>query len=82
MNIVDLRTEYRVNPLGIATHTPRFSWRFSGDRRGARQTAYRILVASKPELLTIGIADKWDSGVIRSNEKYRDRVLREKYRKC
>ena len=33
-------------------------------RPGARQTAYRILAASSPELLQAGDADLWDSGKI------------------
>ena len=46
-----LRCEYRVNPLGVDVPAPRLSWiMVSGeaDRRGVRQTAYRILVASTP----------------------------------
>jgi alpha-L-rhamnosidase len=68
LSVVDLRTEYRPNPLGIASRKPRFSWRLSCERRGARQTAYRILVASSPELLGGHGADRWDSGWIRSPE--------------
>lgn len=34
--------------------------------RGLRQTAYQILVASRPELLVEGAADLWDSGKLGS----------------
>ncbi|MDP4185265.1 MAG: family 78 glycoside hydrolase catalytic domain [Bacteroidota bacterium] len=59
---VDLRCEYRSNPLGLDVTQPRLSWRINDDRRGASQTAYRILVASDSLLLSTGKADVWDSG--------------------
>jgi alpha-L-rhamnosidase len=46
--VVDLRCEYRVNPLGIDVLKPRLSWEMKSDRRGEVQTAYQILVASTP----------------------------------
>ena len=36
--------------------------------RGARQTAYRVLVATRAELLTDGKADVWDSGKVSSGQ--------------
>ncbi|MBD5226424.1 MAG: alpha-L-rhamnosidase [Bacteroidales bacterium] len=44
----------------VDTPTPSFSWRLPGEV--SRQSAYRILVASAPELLREGSADVWDSG--------------------
>src|SRR5579862_488536 len=62
------------HPLGIDDATPRFSWETSDAAEGARQSAYRVLVASRPELLTDGKADVWDSGKVESaqslNVKY------------
>lgn len=66
--ITKLTTEYRTNPLGIDIVSPRFSWQLQTDRQGARQTAYRILAASTPELLSAGSADLWDSGKIESDQ--------------
>ncbi|MBN2290899.1 MAG: family 78 glycoside hydrolase catalytic domain [Pirellulales bacterium] len=63
-----LRCEYLVNPLGIDVWKPRLSWALTSDRRGARQTAYRILVASSKELLEKNRGDAWDSGKIISDE--------------
>jgi len=57
-----LRVDELVTPLGIDDAQPRFSWQLRDNRQGARQTAYRLLVASRPELLTAGKADVWDSG--------------------
>jgi alpha-L-rhamnosidase len=59
-----LRCEYRVNPQGIGESAPRLGWELesAADTRGARQSAYRILVASSPELLAGGRGDLWDTG--------------------
>ncbi|MGD2175997.1 MAG: alpha-L-rhamnosidase N-terminal domain-containing protein, partial [Candidatus Brocadiaceae bacterium] len=63
----NLRCEYLRNPMGIETPRPRLSWWVSDDRRGAVQSAYRILVASDPELLEEGRGDVWDSGKVASD---------------
>jgi len=66
---VQLRTEYRVDPLGINTPAPRLGWELqpaNPDVRGRRQTAYRVLVASTPEALRAGDGDLWDSGKVAS----------------
>jgi alpha-L-rhamnosidase len=64
----DLRCEYLVNPLGIDVVTPRLSWKLEPGAQGLRQTAYRMLVASTPELLASGKADLWDSGDVDSDQ--------------
>jgi len=66
---VELRTEYLVNPLGIGETTPRFGWWVEDDRPGARQTAYRIRVASAPAGLSEDAPDLWDSGQIVGDEQ-------------
>lgn len=65
---VHLRCEHRTNPMGIETSEPRLSWQLDDDRRGARQTAYHLLVASEPDQLTEGKADLWDSGKVASDQ--------------
>jgi alpha-L-rhamnosidase len=74
-----LRCEYLVNPLGIEEASPRLSWIVESPERGARQSAYRILVASSPERLRRGEGDQWDSGRVRSSQtthvEYRGRTL-------
>ena len=55
-------------PLGIDDAAPRFSWQLDDAARGARQTAYRVLVATRAELLTDGKANVWDSGKISSGQ--------------
>ena len=66
--INQLRCEYLIAPLGIDERAPRLSWALESNRRGARQTAYRIRVASTPEKLAAGEGDRWDSGRIESNQ--------------
>ena len=65
---VSLRCEYRVNPQGIDETLPRLTWQVAGGERGARQTAYQILVASSAELLKKNSGDLWDSGKVLSDE--------------
>jgi alpha-L-rhamnosidase len=60
--VESLRCEYRVDPLGIDVTQPRLCWEMRDARRGAKQTAYQILVAGTPEKLAAGQCDLWDSG--------------------
>jgi predicted deacetylase len=54
-----LRTEHATNPVGIDEPAPRLSWTLHGDRRGMRQTAYEIRVATHPDSFA---APVWASG--------------------
>jgi alpha-L-rhamnosidase len=63
-----LRCEYLVNPMGIDAVNPRLSWIITSDQRNERQKAYRILVASSPELLGLDKGDLWDTGKVSSDE--------------
>jgi alpha-L-rhamnosidase len=65
-----LRTEYRVNPLGIDSARPRLSWEINDSRRAAVQTAYQVLVAGSDETLSAGRGDVWDSGKVESDEQH------------
>ena len=68
MMVTRLRCEYLGNPLGIDERKPRLSWALTSDERGQRQTAYRVLVASTPEILAAGRGDLWDSGKVDSDQ--------------
>ncbi len=63
-----LRCEYVANPFGIDAMQPQLSWVIESDRRGERQTAYQVLVASSPELLGQDQGDLWDSGQVKSDQ--------------
>lgn len=54
LQLVDLRTEYRINPLGIDAVSPRFSWKLQSDECNTMQSSYRIIVRRMEETV-------WDS---------------------
>jgi alpha-L-rhamnosidase len=71
LTVTALKTEYRVDPIGIDATRPRFSWQLTSDARAQMQRAYQVLVSSSPANLDAGVGDKWDSGQIvsdRSNQ--------------
>ena len=68
LHIFRLRCEYLVAPAGIDEREPRLSWAIASRRRGARQTAFRLRVASTLEQLATGQADFWDTGRVESSQ--------------
>jgi hypothetical protein len=66
--VADLRTELATNPLGIDVPAPRLGWKVASDERGQKQTAWRVLVASRPEELAADRGDLWDSGRVDSDQ--------------
>ncbi len=66
LNVGDLRCEYRENPIGIDTTSPRFSWVLNSDQQAESQTAYQILVATTADLLGKDTGDLWDTGKVKS----------------
>jgi alpha-L-rhamnosidase len=67
VDVVDLRTEYKVNPVGIDVMTPRFGWRLQATRRAVSQSAYEIRVAAAQGELT-GNRPLWNSGRVASGD--------------
>jgi alpha-L-rhamnosidase len=63
----DLQCDALSRPLGDDNKQPLFSWKLRDTRTGARQTAYRILVASDARMLASGRSDVWDSGRVASD---------------
>lgn len=70
LHVVRLRCAYRNNPLGIDVTEPRLSWVVRSSRRGAKQTAYRILAASSRAILDEDRGDLWDTGKVASDRTY------------
>jgi hypothetical protein len=60
--------ENLINPVGIDTQQPRFSWQLTSPLRNQYQTSYRILVSSSFEILHQDIGDVWDSKRVASNQ--------------
>jgi alpha-L-rhamnosidase len=65
-----LRCENLENPLGMDEAKPRLSWKLADSRRSARQTAYRVLVASTPAKLAADVGDLWDNGKVESEQSH------------
>ncbi len=63
---IALRCEGLANPIGLDEPHPHFRWQHSGSRRGLRQTAYQLQVASA----TAGFErpNLWDTGKIDSSD--------------
>lgn len=62
LSISRLRVEFLENPLAVDETRPRFSWIAGSKVRGARPTAYRILVSSTEDELQQNRGTLWDSG--------------------
>ena len=65
---VDCRVESFINPLAIDTPRPRLSWKLQDTRVGARQTAYRIVVAPTRSDLEAQQNLTWDTGKVASDQ--------------
>lgn len=66
--IVHLRCDYLVNPLGLDDPAPRFSWEMSTARFGAAQRAYQVMVSLSAADLERPANLLWDSGRVESNK--------------
>ena len=60
LTVVNLRCEYKTNPVGIDASQPRFSWELVNPQRATVQTAYQIRVAASQSELEKN--DLWTSG--------------------
>ncbi|MFC5406206.1 family 78 glycoside hydrolase catalytic domain [Cohnella soli] len=65
---VDLKTENTVNPLGISTMLPLFSWKLEASKRAQSQTSYRIIVDTDETQVNLSVGGAWDSGKVASDE--------------
>ncbi len=54
-----LLCEYLTDPIGLDVRQPRLSWQVSSEQRGARQTAYQIVVSKNPVVQEASAADVW-----------------------
>ena len=68
INVMNLRTDYRNNPMGIDYENPVFSWILDSAKKDVMQTAYNIGVASSFEKAVLGEFDIWESGKITSGD--------------
>ena len=61
-----LRCEYLVNPLGIDTKTPEFSWTLISSQRNANQSAYEIIVSDNIRDIRAERGNTWSTGKVNS----------------
>jgi alpha-L-rhamnosidase len=61
LTLVNLRCEYKTNPVGIDVLQPRLSWELVNSQRATLQTAYQIRVADSQSALAKNQL-VWDSG--------------------
>ena len=68
----NLRCEYEKNPLGVQKSQPLLSWQVREEAapESGWQQAYQIVASSKESLLSEGIYDPWDSGIVKSRRSY------------
>ena len=65
VSVVNLLTEYLVNPLGIDERRPRLSWQIEASRRNVIQGAYQVQVAQTAQFAEGTVL--WDSGKVASD---------------
>ena len=66
--IEKLKCEYQETPMGLEILNPRLSWQMKATNRGAKQTAYQILVADNEADLKKDIGNVWNSGIVKSEQ--------------
>src|SRR5258706_12391070 len=64
--VVNLRCEYKINPVGVDNLRPGFSWELQSAQQNVLQTGYRVLVADDPSVLKNDRGNVWDSKKINS----------------
>lgn len=62
IEVKNLRVENLVNPLGVDTDKPRFSWQIISDKKEVRQIAYQLVVYGDN-------GELWNSGKVMSDEQ-------------
>jgi alpha-L-rhamnosidase len=67
-DVAELMCEFQENPIGIDRAQPLFQWKMLDERRGARQTAYQLIVSATPRNADRVQADVWDSGKVESDQ--------------
>ena len=63
----NLKCEYLVNPIGIDSENPRFSWQMKAERPGASQKAYEIFIGTDSSEVASCKGNIWVSGKVVSD---------------
>jgi alpha-L-rhamnosidase len=65
-SVVELRTEYKAQPLGIDAARPRLSWKLRSPARGVVQSAYQVQVVPDAARFADRVSF-WDTGKVASD---------------
>ncbi|MDB5190695.1 MAG: Bacterial alpha-L-rhamnosidase [Segetibacter sp.] len=68
IGVLNLKCEYKINPLGVEAAKPALSWELNSKQRNIMQTAYRVLVADNPAWLKSNTGNVWDSKKVSSGQ--------------
>lgn len=66
MEVIGLKTEYKVNPIGLGVARPRLSWKLTSENKNTYQVAYQI-IASTTQSSQKDQELIWDSGRVSSD---------------
>ncbi len=67
LQVGTLKCEYKVNPQGVETESPKLSWQLQSSGLNIKQTAYHILVADNLAALQKNAGNVWDSKKVSSS---------------
>lgn len=67
--VVGLKTDYLDNPIGIDNPAPRLTWKMSDERKGTKQSAYRIVLGTDSMALVEDEKGTWDTGKVATDEQ-------------
>lgn len=65
---IGLKCEHLTDPLGVDAPYPRLMWRIDDNRQGAKQTAYRLVLAQDSMAVVQAGSLTWDTGKIEGGE--------------
>lgn len=69
LSLQNVRTEYKTNPIGLGTTTPRFSWEIQANKkRNVYQSAYQVRCAANEKDLKAGKNLLWDTDWVESSQ--------------
>lgn len=67
ISIVNMRCDYRINPIAVDNEQPVFSWRLHSIYDSIYQKSYEIIVSDCIYKVQENIGDKWNSRIINSS---------------
>ncbi|HKL32771.1 MAG TPA: hypothetical protein VJ919_09560, partial [Tangfeifania sp.] len=66
--VTQLKCEFQENPIGIDRTNPMLQWKMEDERRGAKQTAYQVIVSSSLQNAEQEDGDVWNTEQVSSDQ--------------